>query len=68
MLTEAAAGFRAFHEGPKGRREVDFFDLRRRLASGERWTPEFVEALIPGPECTADEALSCTATQGAKAR
>ena len=47
MLSEAAAGFRAFDEGPKGRREVDFFDLRRRLARGERWTPEFVESLIP---------------------
>lgn len=47
MLAEAAAGFRAFDEGPKGHREVDFLDLRRRLARGERWTPEFVESLIP---------------------
>jgi 6-oxo-cyclohex-1-ene-carbonyl-CoA hydrolase len=47
MLSEANAGFRAFHEGPKGRREVDFVDLRRRLASGERWTQDFVDSLIP---------------------
>jgi 6-oxo-cyclohex-1-ene-carbonyl-CoA hydrolase len=47
MMTEAAAGFRAFHEGPKGQREVHFEDLRRRLAAGERWTPELIEALVP---------------------
>lgn len=47
MMTEAAAGFRAFNEGPKGNREVDFLDLRRRLASGERWTPEFIDSLMP---------------------
>jgi 6-oxo-cyclohex-1-ene-carbonyl-CoA hydrolase len=50
MLSEAALGFRAFHEGPKGRREVDFVELRRRLARGERWTPELIEALIPREE------------------
>ena len=50
MMTEAAAGFRAFHEGPKGRREVDFVELRRRLASGERWTPELIEELVPASE------------------
>jgi len=49
MMNEAAAGFRAFHEGPKGAREVDFVALRRRLAQGERWTPELVESLIPRP-------------------
>jgi len=47
MMTEAAAGFRAFHEGPTGQREVHFADLRRRLAAGERWTPELIEALVP---------------------
>lgn len=47
MMTEANLGFRAFHEGPKDRREVDFVELRRRLASGERWSEEFVESLIP---------------------
>jgi 6-oxo-cyclohex-1-ene-carbonyl-CoA hydrolase len=55
MLAEAAAGFRAFHEGPKGEREIDFADLRRRLAAGERWTPELVEALVPRE----DEAPCC---------
>ena len=48
MMTEAAAGFRAFNEGPRGNREVDFYDLRQRLAQGERWTPEFIDSLIPG--------------------
>ena len=50
MLAEAAAGFRAFHEGPRGRREVDFLELRRRLAAGERWTPELVDELVPEGE------------------
>ncbi|MAF65592.1 MAG: 6-oxocyclohex-1-ene-1-carbonyl-CoA hydratase [Planctomycetes bacterium] len=60
MLGEAAAGFRAFNEGPKGRREVDFADLRRRLALGERWTPEFIDSLIPS-DAPADPAL-CAAS------
>ncbi|MBI4815493.1 MAG: 6-oxocyclohex-1-ene-1-carbonyl-CoA hydratase [Deltaproteobacteria bacterium] len=47
MMTEAKLGFRAFNEGPKGRREVDFHELRRRLAAGEKWTDEFVSSLIP---------------------
>ena len=47
MMTEAELGFRAFNEGPKGKREVDFLEMRRRLAAGERWTHEFIESLIP---------------------
>lgn len=47
MMTEAKLGFRAFNEGPKGRREVDFYELRRRLAAGERWSDELVSSLIP---------------------
>jgi len=47
MLCEGALGFRAFNEGPRNRREVDFAEMRSRLASGERWSPEFIEALIP---------------------
>jgi 6-oxo-cyclohex-1-ene-carbonyl-CoA hydrolase len=47
MMTEANLGFRAFHEGPKGAREIDFLELRRRLAAGERWSREFVEELLP---------------------
>lgn len=47
MMTEAHAGFRAFNEGPRDRREIDFVDLRRRLARGETWGPELIEALQP---------------------
>ena len=49
MMTEGRTGFRAFHEGVRGNREVDFVELRRRLAGGERWTPEFIEELVPAP-------------------
>ena len=65
MMTEASAGFRAFHRGPKGNREVDFHALRARLASGERWTPEFIESLIPGPEDGLQEAAACASRQAA---
>ena len=37
MMTEGRAGFRAFNEGPPAHREVDFVELRRRLARGEPW-------------------------------
>ena len=47
MMTEANAGFRAFNEGPKGAREVDFIDLRRRLAEGETWGEELIRAVSP---------------------
>jgi 6-oxocyclohex-1-ene-carbonyl-CoA hydrolase len=47
MMTEARAGFRAFNEGPKGRREIDFVDLRRRLARGETWGTELIDAVQP---------------------
>ncbi len=47
MLTEGKAGFRAFNEGAKGRREVDFVRLRQLLAQGQRWTDELVEAIMP---------------------
>jgi 6-oxo-cyclohex-1-ene-carbonyl-CoA hydrolase len=66
MMTEGAAGFRAFHRGSKGRREVDFHDLRRRLAAGERWSPEFVDALLPTVECTREEAAVCATRQAAR--
>jgi 6-oxo-cyclohex-1-ene-carbonyl-CoA hydrolase len=68
MMTEAAAGFRAFHHGTKARREVDFHDLRRRLAAGERWSPEFVESLLPNPESSRAGADFCAARQAAKVR
>ena len=47
MMTEAKLGFRAFNEGPKGKRQVDFVELRQRLAAGERWNDEFIDSLIP---------------------
>jgi len=47
MMTEGRAGFRAFNEGPAGHREVDFSDLRRRLARGDRWDAELTEAIQP---------------------
>ncbi len=47
MMTEASAGFRAFHRGGKEGREVDFIDLRRRLARGETWGPELEAAIMP---------------------
>ncbi len=50
MMTEANAGFRAFNEGPRGNREVDFVDLRKRLAAGEAWGKELIEAVLPRSE------------------
>jgi 6-oxo-cyclohex-1-ene-carbonyl-CoA hydrolase len=48
MVTEAQAGFRAFNEGTKTSREIDFIALRKAIAAGESWTPELVERLLPG--------------------
>jgi 6-oxo-cyclohex-1-ene-carbonyl-CoA hydrolase len=47
MMTEARAGFRAFNEGPKGRREVDFIKLRQLLAQGHPWNDELLRAISP---------------------
>ena len=47
MVTEAQAGFRAFNEGTKQDREIDFVALRRAVAKGEPWTPDLVESLLP---------------------
>ena len=47
MLTEAKAGFRAFNEGTKQSREVDFIKLRQMLAQGEKWSDELIEAVLP---------------------
>ena len=47
MMTEANAGFRAFHYGDKQEREVDFVRLRQRLAQGARWTEELVREIAP---------------------
>lgn len=45
MMTEAKAGFRAFHFKPGGRREVDFLALRRALASGRTWDEALLREL-----------------------
>jgi 6-oxo-cyclohex-1-ene-carbonyl-CoA hydrolase len=47
MMTEAKAGFRAFNEGPKGKREVDFIRLRKMLSEGHPWDDELIEAILP---------------------
>jgi len=47
MMTEAKAGFRAFNDGPKHNREVDFLELRRRLAAAAPWDEKMFEAIRP---------------------
>jgi 6-oxo-cyclohex-1-ene-carbonyl-CoA hydrolase len=46
MMTEARAGFRAFHEGNKACREADFLLLRRRLAEGAVWNDELLDEVL----------------------
>jgi 6-oxo-cyclohex-1-ene-carbonyl-CoA hydrolase len=47
MMTEARAGFRAFNEGPRHQREVDFIELRRQLAKASPWNDELLERILP---------------------
>ena len=47
MMTEAKAGFRAFNEGPKDKREVDFIKLRRALAQGSPWNDTLFQDIMP---------------------
>lgn len=47
MLTEGKAGFKAFNEGIKGHREVDFIKLRQLLAQGQKWGDDLIEAVMP---------------------
>ncbi|MEE9561940.1 MAG: 6-oxocyclohex-1-ene-1-carbonyl-CoA hydratase [Thermoanaerobaculia bacterium] len=47
MMTEANAGFRAFHHGTKEQREADFVLLRQRLAEGARWSEDLVQEIAP---------------------
>ncbi len=47
MMTEGKAGFRAFNEGPKDNREVDFIKLRQRLAEGHEWNDELIREVSP---------------------
>ncbi len=53
MMTEANAGFRAFHYGTKQQREVDFVLLRRRLAQGARWSEDLIAKIAPWAANTA---------------
>lgn len=47
MMTEAKAGFRAFNEGPKNNREIDFIKLRQLLAEGLEWNEEMHRVISP---------------------
>jgi 6-oxo-cyclohex-1-ene-carbonyl-CoA hydrolase len=47
MMTEANAGFRAFHYGTRQQREVDFVRLRQRLAEGARWSDQLIAEIAP---------------------
>lgn len=47
MMTEAKAGFRAFNDGPKENREVDFVKLRLLLAEGHEWNDELHQVISP---------------------
>jgi 6-oxo-cyclohex-1-ene-carbonyl-CoA hydrolase len=47
MMTEGRAGFRAFNEGTKESREVDFIALRKLLAQGEKWSEVLTEKVLP---------------------
>lgn len=46
MMTEGRTGFRAFNEGTKACREADFLLLRRKLAAGETWGEDLIEAVL----------------------
>jgi len=48
MMTEGRAGFRAFNEGTKDDREVDFIALRQAIARGEGWSHELTDRIQPG--------------------
>ena len=56
MATEAKAGFRAFHYGDRGHREVDFLELRRLLAEGHEWNDELIDRISPRVEAEVGEA------------
>jgi len=47
MMTEAKAGFKAFNEGIKGHRELDFIKLRQLLAQGQKWGDDLIAAVMP---------------------
>ena len=47
MMTEARAGFTAFNEGTKDDREVDFVQLRQKLAAGQSWLDSLHDQIQP---------------------
>jgi len=47
MMTEARAGFRAFNEGTKDDREIDFVALRQALAKDGAWTEALTDSIQP---------------------
>lgn len=47
MMTEGKAGFKAFNDGPKENREVDFIKLRQLLAKGHEWNEELHQVISP---------------------
>ncbi len=47
MTTEGKAGFRAFNDGPKDNREVNFVKIRQLLAQGHEWNDELIEVTSP---------------------
>ena len=46
MNTEAASGFPAFHFGDRSEREINFVELRQRLAAGDRQDDALIEAAL----------------------
>lgn len=64
MATEGATGFAAFHYGDRSDREVDFAELRRRLAAGARWDEALrVAVLPPAARAARESALAAEAEQ-----
>lgn len=47
MMTEGRAGFKAFNDGPRGNREIDFIKLRQLLAEGKPWNDEMQKQISP---------------------
>jgi 6-oxo-cyclohex-1-ene-carbonyl-CoA hydrolase len=47
MMTEAKAGFKAFNDGPRSNREIDFVKLRQLLAKGMEWNDEMHYSISP---------------------
>jgi len=47
MSTEAAAGFRAFNEGARGDREIDFISLRKQIAAGSKFDQDLIDSVQP---------------------